>query len=208
MGSNKLLLPLDGETLLRRAAKRAIAAGLSPVIVVLGHESDLGRAELKGLPVQVVLNPDYARGIDTSLKTGIAAVPEEARAAVVLLADMPRVTDQMIARLVGAYRESGAPLVVSDYAGVQAPPTLYGWPLFAELGAIEGEGCGKEVAKRHRSEAVAISWPVEALKDLDRPEDWEGMLRSHAPGPLDPRGRLGPARRGLRRDDGRGTRRS
>jgi len=189
MGSNKLLLPLDGETLLRRAAKRAIAAGLSPVIVVLGYEADLGRAELKDLPVQAVLNPDYARGINTSLKTGIAAVPEEARAAVVLLADMPRVTDQMIARLVGAYRESGALLVVSDYAGVQAPPTLFGRPLFAELGAIKGEDCGKQVAKRHRSEAVAISWPVEALKDLDRPEDWERTLRSHAPRPLDPHGR-------------------
>src|SRR6266566_6270594 len=53
-GRNKMLLQLEGESLLRRAARRAVAAGLSPVIVVLGHEVDRARAELKGLACQSV----------------------------------------------------------------------------------------------------------------------------------------------------------
>ncbi len=173
MGSNKLFLELDGESLLRRATKRAVAAGLEPVIVVLGHEAERARQELSGLPVRTTLNPDYARGINTSLKAGVVALPEAARAAVVLLADMPFVTDRMIAALVERYRESSAPLVVSDYAGVHAPPMLYHRSLFAELEAMEGEGCGKQVVRRHRSEAVAVSWPASALTDVDRPEDYE-----------------------------------
>src|SRR5256885_9157549 len=57
-GRNKMLLQLEGESLLRRAARRALAAGLSPVIVVLGHEADKARAELQGLSCESVVNPD------------------------------------------------------------------------------------------------------------------------------------------------------
>src|SRR5262249_4207703 len=115
MGQNKLLFRLEGETLIRRAVASAISAGLDPVIVVLGHEAERAVTELSGLSILPVFNPDYARGINRSLQTGIASVPGEASAAVVMLADMPMVTDRMVAALVEKYRESHAPIVVSDY---------------------------------------------------------------------------------------------
>jgi CTP:molybdopterin cytidylyltransferase MocA len=90
-----------------------------------------------------------------------------------VLADMPFVTTAMIEALVRKYRESDAPLVISDYAGVNAPPMLYDRSLFGELAVSEGQGCGKHVVKRHRHEAVSASWPAEALTDLDAPEDYE-----------------------------------
>jgi molybdenum cofactor cytidylyltransferase len=173
MGSNKMFLELDGETILSRAAGTAVASGLDPVIVVLGHEAERARALLSGLPVSTVINPDYPRGINTSLRAGVAEVPDDCGAVVVLLADMPFVTDRMIAALVGRYRESGARLVVSDYEGVNAPPHLYDRSLLPELGATEGEGCGKHVVRKHRDEAVAVGWPAAALTDIDRPGDWE-----------------------------------
>jgi molybdenum cofactor cytidylyltransferase len=182
MGRNKMLLDLDGESILRRAVQRAVAAGLDPVVVVLGHEANRARSELAGLPCEPVLNPDYARGVNVSLRAGIAAVPARARAAVVVLADMPFVTARMIETLVERYRETTAPLVVSDYAGVNAPPILYDRSLFAELGAMEGEGCGKQVVKKHRSEAVAVPWPAEALADVDVPEDYERVKAALAAG--------------------------
>ena len=173
MGFNKMLLSLDGETLLRRTVKRASAAGLAPVVVVLGHEADRARGELANLPCQPILNADYARGINVSLQTGLAAVPADAIAAVVILADMPFVTAPMIAALVERYRQGAAPLVISDYAGINAPPMLYDRSLFAELRAMEGEGCGKQVVKRHRSEAQVLSWPAAALADIDVPDDYQ-----------------------------------
>ncbi len=173
MGENKLLLRLDGETVLARAVRRAVAAGLDPVLVVLGHEAERALPELAGLPCRPVVNPDYARGLNASARAGIAAVPSRARAAVVLLADMPLVTARMIAAVVERYRQSDAPLVICEYGGVQAPPTLYDRSLFAEIGGSAGEGCGKRVVRRHRAEAEAVDWPAEALADLDRPEDYE-----------------------------------
>src|SRR5260370_7384248 len=68
MGTNKLFLELGGVTLLRRAARTALSAGLDPLLVVLGHESDRARAELEGVASTPVLNPDYASGMNTPLR--------------------------------------------------------------------------------------------------------------------------------------------
>jgi molybdenum cofactor cytidylyltransferase len=183
MGRNKLLFDFDGEPLVRRAVRRAATAGLDPVVAVLGYEAELVRRELDGLdpPCRVVVNPDYERGINSSLKTGIAALPAAAVAAVVMLADMPLVTAEMIATLVTRYRASEAPLVISDYEGVNAPPMLYDRVLFEELRVMEGEGCGRQVVRRHQASAVVVAWPVAALTDLDVPGDYE-LVRSLAAG--------------------------
>jgi molybdenum cofactor cytidylyltransferase len=172
LGRNKLFVELEGESLLRRAVRRVSSAGLDPVVVVLGHEADRARDELAGLSVVPVLNADYMQGVNSSVRAGIEAV-SEAAAAVVVLADMPFVTTAMIAALVERYRASTAPLVISDYGGVNAPPMLYDRSLFDELVSMQGEGCGKQVVKRHRDEALAVSWPADALTDLDVPEDYD-----------------------------------
>ncbi len=174
-GRNKLLLTLDGESLARRAAKAALEAGLEPVVVVLGHDADRIREELLGLPVRAVVNADHPRGMSTSLAAGIAALPPETVAAIVQLADMPLVTAAMLSRLVAVFRETGAPLVASDYGGVQAPPTLYARALFPELGESEGDGGGKQVVLRHDDQAVRVAWPAAALADVDREDDWRRM---------------------------------
>ena len=173
MGRNKLLFDLDGETVVQRAVRTAVRAGLEPVVVVVGHEADAVRAALATLPCSYVSNPRYAEGMNGSVCAGIAALPTGASAAVVLLADMPFVTAAMIARLVEAYRTGGALLVVSQYEGVQAPPTLFDASLFAELAGAEGRGCGKRMLRRHPHEAAFVSWPAAALADLDVPEDYE-----------------------------------
>jgi len=176
MGTNKLLLEIDGETVVRGAVRRAIAAGLDPVIVVLGHEAERIERELEGFggECRAVVNADYASGINSSLKTGIVNLPATVDAAVVMLADMPFVTADMIASLVERYHARGRPpLVISDYDGVNAPPMLYDRALFPELQTMEGEGCGKVVVRRHRSEAEVLHWPADKLADLDVPSDYE-----------------------------------
>ena len=181
MGCNKLLFELGGESVLRGAARRALGAGLEPLLVVLGHQCERASQELEGLGCQLVINPDYDQGITSSLKAGVAALPPGTAAAAVMLADMPLVSAEMIAGLVARYRATKAPLVVSDYEGVHAPPMLYDRALFAELLAMTGGGCGRQVVKRHRAAAQVLSWPAAALADLDVPEDY-ARIRDRAAG--------------------------
>jgi molybdenum cofactor cytidylyltransferase len=179
MGANKLLLEVGGRSLLRSAALRAVEAGLAPLYVVLGYEAEQARREVDDIECTIVFNRDYQQGITTSLTAGVAALAAHVPAAVVMLADMPRVTAPMIAGLVTRYRTTTAPLVISDYDGVSAPPVLYDRSLFAELRSLTGDsGCGRQVVARHRAEAEVVPWPAEALADIDVPEDFARLGRT------------------------------
>jgi molybdenum cofactor cytidylyltransferase len=107
------------------------------------------------------------------VQAGIREVSAEARAAVVILADMPFVTAAMIHALVDRYCEGTSLLVSSQYGEVNAPPTLYDRSLFTEMLAMTGEGCGKQVVRRHLHEAAIVNWPAASLADIDLPEDYE-----------------------------------
>jgi molybdenum cofactor cytidylyltransferase len=173
MGRNKLLLELEGEPLLRRAARRALEAGLAPVLVVLGHQAERAGEALAGLTCTAVPNPAWAGGMNTSLSAGVLAVPAEAEAAVVLLADMPFVDAAMIRAVVERWRETGAPVVASRYGAATAPPTLYARELFPQLTGGTGEGRGREVVRGQGERACLVEWPPAALADLDVPGDLE-----------------------------------
>jgi molybdenum cofactor cytidylyltransferase len=180
MGRDKLFLDLGGETLLRRVAKVALAAGLRPVRVVLGPVAERGRTELQGLGVTTIENPEHARGIQTSLAAGVRSLPATCPAAVVLLGDMPFVTTEMVRGLVRSHRERRPPLVVSRYGLVTAPPTLFDRSLFPELG--QGHR-GRDVARRHRERALVVDWPAEDLADLDVEADYARALDRLGAGP-------------------------
>jgi molybdenum cofactor cytidylyltransferase len=181
MGRNKLLLEVGGESLVRRAVRAAIAGGVDEVVVVLGHDEDRVRAELDGLECRPVVNPDHAEGAGTSVRTGVRHV-QGADALVVVLADMPFVTAEMIGGLVQRYRATRPPLVVSHYGDVQAPPTLYDRALFEELLAIPGERCAKQVVRRHEGEAEVVAWAAAALRDIDVPADYDDVRAELARG--------------------------
>lgn len=177
-GANKLVAEVGGEPIVRRAARHALDAGLAPVIVVLGFEAGRVGDALQGLGVTPVVNPSPADGVHSSMQAGVAQVPDDCAAAVVILADMPLVTSVMLAGLVARFRKGREPLVISRYGEVQAPPTLYSRELFPALRAA-GPGGGRQVVQAHRGDAAVLDWPPALLADLDSPEDFE-RLRSLA----------------------------
>ncbi|WP_419860309.1 nucleotidyltransferase family protein [Candidatus Palauibacter sp.] len=174
MGRNKLLLDVGGETLVRRAVRLAGEAGLDPVILVTGRFREAVEREVEDLDCTPTFNPDHETGIQTSVACGVAAVPADRTAAVVMLPDMPFVTARMVRTLVSRHAETGAPLVVSRYGDVNAPPILYGRSLFGEIARMRA-GCGREVVRRHHERAVHVDWPAERLRDLDRPDEYESV---------------------------------
>jgi molybdenum cofactor cytidylyltransferase len=172
MGTNKLLLRLAGEPLVRRACRRALAAGLHPLIVVLGHEPERVREALTGLDCRFVVNPDVGGPMSSSLQCGLEGLPTGVEAAVIMLADMVNVTEDMVRALIVAAQTGAALLVSSRYAETLAPPVLFRRALFGELRASTGEGCGKVVVEQHREHALYLDWPLGALMDVDTPEDF------------------------------------
>lgn len=175
MGRNKLLLPVDGEAMVHRAARRAIAAGLTPVVVVLGHEGERVRSALADLNVTFATSPEPTGPTSVSLHAGLTALGPTVAATVVMLSDMVHVTEAMLRALVEASTTGHAPLEVSRYGDVLAPPLLFRRGLWPELLAWHGEGCGKAVVRAHQAEAGLHDWPDTALQDIDTPGDYDAL---------------------------------
>jgi len=171
-GPNKLMEEIGGRALVRIAAEQALASRARPVIVVTGHERARVEAALAGLPVRLVHNPDYAAGLSTSLKAGLAAVPSQADGAIVCLGDMPQVDAALIDRLLGAFDPArDALVVVPTIEGKRGNPVVWSRRFFPDLMAIEGD-----VGARHLIAAnaeVVAEVPVDdagALIDVDTPD--------------------------------------
>src|SRR5262245_25707825 len=97
-GMPKALIPWDGGLLVERAAGVLTAAGLDPILVVLGAAADEVRAAAPALPS--VVNPEWETGMASSLRAGLTALTStEAGAVVVLLVDMPGVTPAAVRRV-------------------------------------------------------------------------------------------------------------
>lgn len=171
MGRNKLLVEIEGEPLLRRVVRHASEAGLFPLLVVFGHDRENATAILDGLDYTPVVNDAFETGMTSSLRAGVAALPDDVPAAVMILGDMPWVSSEMLSALTRRFLISGAKLVLSDYGSVHAPPTLFGRGLFPEILALNDEHFPRSVTRRHAAEAEVLFWPADRLKDLDRPED-------------------------------------
>lgn len=171
-GATKLVADLGGKALVRHAVEAALGSGASPVIVVTGHARDRVMAALDGLYVREARNPDYASGIASSVKAGIAALPATSAGALVFLGDMPRVTGALARRLIEALAhdpavEAVAPLV----EGRRGNPVLLSRALFADALHLAGDEGARKLLLRPGVRVVEI--PVDdqgAALDIDTPE--------------------------------------
>ena len=169
---NKMLAEIGGKPLVRIAAEQAVASRAKPVIVVTGHEREKVETALSGLPVRLVHNPDFADGLGTSLKAGIAAVPDEADAAIVCLGDMPQVDAALINKLVSAFDpERGALIVVPSIDGRRGNPVVWSRRFFHDLMSVQGDIGARHLIGTYAEAVVEVPVVGEAaLTDVDTPE--------------------------------------
>ena len=171
-GPNKLLAEIGGKPLVRFVAEQALASRAAPVLVVTGHERAKVEAALAGLRVRFVHNPDYAAGLSTSLKAGLAALPPEVDGAIVCLGDMPQVTAGLIDRMLDAFDPArGAFVVVPIIEGKRGNPVVWSRRFFPDLMALEGDVGARHLIAAHADAVAEV--PVEdsaALTDVDTPD--------------------------------------
>jgi molybdenum cofactor cytidylyltransferase len=171
-GPNKLLAEIGGRPLVRIAAEEALASRAQPVVVVTGHQHDEVEAALDGLKVERVHNPNFAEGLSTSLKAGLAAVPEDADGVVVCLGDMPQVRASLIDRLASAFDpERGALVVVPTFDGKRGNPVVWSRRFFHELATLDGDVGARHLIARYPEAVIEV--PVAdhaALVDVDTPD--------------------------------------
>lgn len=178
-GGGKLLEKVEGRPMIEHVLSASSLPQLFTRILVVGHEKE---ALLNGLDpkmlqgVQVIFNPDHATGMASSLKTGLrAARGAGADAVMVLLGDMPRVDQCLIARVINAYQDSCAQAARPVHKVVGGHPAVIGKELFPQVERLQGDVGARQVLETARQWTLELDVDPGTQADIDRKEDLRTM---------------------------------
>jgi molybdenum cofactor cytidylyltransferase len=177
--ATKLIAEFRGKPLIRHVADAALGSAARPLIAVTGHARDLVQAALAEVPVTFVHNKDYASGLASSLRGGIAAVPQSARGAIILLGDMPLVTSDLIDQLIRSFGEgANADAVAPVTEGRRGNPVLLARSLFAGVAGLTGDEGARRLLQNPGIHVIEIASAGEAAgADIDTPEALETLRK-------------------------------
>ncbi|MEZ8014474.1 MAG: nucleotidyltransferase family protein [Ascidiaceihabitans sp.] len=172
-GGDKLLEDVHGAPCLQVMAKRALATG-QPVLVTMPSLNHPRAACLTGLELSVIEVPNADLGMSHSLQRGVAALPNNAKAVMILPADMPDITTDDMNEMLDAFVVTNATAMrATTQDGATGHPTLVGMNLFEQFQKLTGDKGANAILS-----ALGDSLMLHALKgdrariDLDTPEDW------------------------------------
>ena len=174
MKTQKLLLPLGNEPLVRRVVAAVCDAGFDDVLVVVGSDHEQVVKALHGLSIRCIVNPDYTSGMGSSFRTAVLNLPES-DAAMFALADQPFVSSAEYRKVLETHLQNHSPIVSVRYGEVMAPPHLFSREFFPELAALEHGA--RPVLLSHRDKTTILNFPPDLLVDVDTPEDYEEVKR-------------------------------
>jgi molybdenum cofactor cytidylyltransferase len=174
LGRPKQLLDLEGRPVLQHVVDAVCSAGLDDVVIVLGHAAEDIQDQLTLQPgIRTVINPDFNQGQSTSLRAGLHALGPDVEAAVIVLGDQPRLTPDVVRRVVEEWRVCGAPVLRPLFRGSPGHPVVAGraaWEAFMRASGDEGARgvmAGVEVAE--------VELGLDPLEDIDTWEDFRSV---------------------------------
>jgi molybdenum cofactor cytidylyltransferase len=182
MGANKLIADVGGKPMVRRVVVAALESAASPVLVVTGHQQAEVRSALAGLDVVFVHNPNYAQGLSTSLKAGIAAAPPSVAGVLVLLGDMPLIAPGHLDQLIAAFRDRAEVVIVPVHAGKRGNPVLWPRAFFAAMLGLEGDAGAKRLLATNAGCVREVDLGTDAIfLDVDTAEALAQVRGSETP---------------------------
>jgi molybdenum cofactor cytidylyltransferase len=172
-GSPKVLATFRGEPLVCRAVHLLAPRCQAGVHVVVGASAAGVRGalanELADESVTLVENPGWASGLSTSLVQGVAALPQGADAALILLCDQPAITADDLDALIAAWQVEPALIAAAGFSDRLGPPVIIPRSFWPQLAALRGDQGARSLLEWH-AEHTTVVMPHAAL-DVDTPED-------------------------------------
>lgn len=175
-GSCKQLAEFRGQPLVARAMRLAEAATGQRSLLVAGNQWSLVADACAPLQGYLVVNPDFATGLASSIAAGVAAVAAGASGVLLLMADQPLVEPEQLRGMVEAWSRNPHRIVASEYAGIEGPPAIFPAGLFPELRALRGDSGARSVLRAHPGSITRFSCPA-AASDIDTPADLAAIDR-------------------------------
>ena len=173
--TNKLLVEINGEPMVRHAATAMLEGGIKDLVVVTGHQQEAVRDALDGLTVTFVHNADFAAGQAGSVAVGVGALPDDVSGALIALGDMPFVTADLVAEMIRDHSGLGdceTRISFPVHEGRRGNPVLWGRGFFEALCGLSGDVGGRAVLAQYPAAVNSIGWHDDSIhRDIDTETD-------------------------------------
>jgi molybdenum cofactor cytidylyltransferase len=173
MGTQKLLLPFAGMTIIEKVIDNILKSGIEQIIVVLGSDRDEMEEVLEFWPVQTIWNENFREGMHTSVIAGVKALPEDAKAVAFFLGDQPLISPEVVVKVVEEWQNSGKGIVLPVHKGKRGHPALYVIRLRNEILNLDPSVGLRSVALKFQDEIMEVATGCPGiLKDIDTREEY------------------------------------
>ena len=178
MGGNKLALPWGRETVIEHSLHTLLRSKVKEVVVVVGPYTQGIMGEAKDPRVKIVVNPQFAKGMSTSIRKGILAADRLSSGILIALGDQPFVHPRTVNGLLRAFTRGRGTLIVPVFKGHRGHPVLFHRRYIPELLALKRDVGGRSILERNSEDVFEVCTKSPGVvKDLDTREDYEKELR-------------------------------
>lgn len=173
MGTQKLLLPFDGKTIVEKVVENILNSGIENILVVLGANRIEIDEVLEFWPVRTIWNENFREGMHTSVISGVKSLPADAKAVMFFLGDQPFIPVNVSAKVVAAWKDSGKGIVIPLFNGKRGHPPLYDLKFRKEILNLDPSVGLRSVALKFQDEILEVETGCPGiLKDIDTQEDY------------------------------------
>lgn len=179
-GDAKITLDWQGKPFLRHVSLTALQAGLCPLYIISGAYPQEVNQAVRDLPVDIIENPHWRKGLSSSLKLGVQCLLEDdlVSAVIIMLADQPQIPPELLKAMLKKYQQTQAQIIAPFIGEQRANPVLFNRTVFADLLTVQGDQGGRELIQRY--DLVRLNWQDPSiLCDVDTPSDYTALMKMH-----------------------------
>lgn len=184
---NKLFLPWGETTVIEKTVENLLHSQVNGVAVILGYQADKAAQLLRNKPCHLVVNPDYRKGMGSTVIKGVShwlEYPDLAAEAGLMLAlgDEPFIPPEIIDKVVSGFRSGAGEIVVPVYRGRRGHPSVFHRKYAPEIVEVARKTGAREILRRHPDDILEVEVETEAiLLDIDTPEDYRTLFKRFNP---------------------------
>ena len=181
MTQPKLLLPFGEQTIIETVLDNSVSSKANYTLLIIGGFREQIAQKTKRFPAITVYNPDYKRGMLSSVQLGFRSLPEGTQAAVVVLGDQPSISHQVIDTIIDAYTRTTKGIVLPTYNKERGHPILIDMMYSRKIAALSPKRGLRELVYSHPDDVHEV--PVTAssvLRDIDNMQDYKRELLNNS----------------------------
>lgn len=178
LGQPKQLLKYEGKTLVRRAVESSLESNSDGCVLVLGHNSELIKSEVQDIPIEVIINKDWEKGMSSGMQKGLQLLEKKIMPdqVILMLCDQPYVNSILLRAMIQKQSETDKGIIACQYKGTFGVPALFTRKYFPQLIKLTGSEGAKKIIYAHLVDMEKIDFPNGAI-DIDTWEDYDRLTK-------------------------------